>query len=126
MTTAPEGGADADDSRSGNRSLAGTARAGHLEGVNVRVGSSNVDPIEDCHRESDCPLSSISLPSSSRSQSDRGLDSAERSPDGEPEARGRGKSERSERNDAGRSRSLSAGWREVAEWCHAGEGTGHE
>jgi hypothetical protein len=39
------------------------------------------------------------------SKSERGLDSAEWSPEGEPEARASGKSERSERNDGGRSRS---------------------
>ena len=64
--------------------------------------------------------------SSARSQRSRGLDSEERSPKGDPDDRGSGKSERSERNDAGRSLSLSAGWRAVAAACHAGEGAGHE
>ena len=38
---------------------------------------------------------------SARSQRSRGLDSEERSPKGDPDDRGSGKSERSERNDAG-------------------------
>ena len=66
---------------------------------------------------------------SSRSQSERGLDSAEWSPEGEPEARASGKSDREgakTSGGSGRSLSLSAGWEEVAAACHAEEGTGHE
>jgi len=123
--SAPERGAGSDDSHRGKGSVAGIARWEHLGGWCVRTGSSNADAIEDCPL-SDGSFSISSLASSSRSQRSRGLDSAERPPEGGSEARGSGKSERSERNDAGRSLSLSAGWRAVAAACHAGEGAGHE
>jgi hypothetical protein len=113
--SAPERGAGSDDPT--GIGLWQDRPVGHLWTGCVRTGSSYPEAIDS---------NALRASGSSRSQSDRGLDSAERSPDGEPEARGRGKSERSERNDAGRSRSLSAGWREVAERLHAGEGTGHE
>jgi len=62
--SAPEGGAGSDDSYSGSRSLAGTARAGHLDRGVVRTGSSNADPNQ---------FSATAATGSSRSQSERDL-----------------------------------------------------
>jgi len=101
---------------------------GH-RGRYVRTGSSCADPIQFCYRESSGSFSISLLPSSSRSQSDRGLDSAERSAAAEPEARGSGKSgaARSDRRETSGGEAVpSAGWREVAERLHAEEGQRHE
>jgi len=121
---------DRSDDPTGLRDLWQDRPAGHLDGVIVRTGSSNADAIQFCPR-SRCSTSPISSSaSSSRSQSDRGLDSAERSAVAEPEARGSGKSggkRRDRRETSGGSGAVpSAGWREVAEWCHAEGGVGHE
>ena len=75
----------------------------------VRTGSSYADAIQR-YPLSDAHTTVVTSLSRSITQSERGLDSAERSPEGDPEARASGKSERSERNDGGRSRSR----REVA------------
>ena len=127
--SAPERGAGSDDPHRGVGSVAGIARWVTLGKVIVRTGSSNVDAIEFCHRTCvACPFS-ISA-SSSRSQSERGLDLADPSPEGERSARASGKSDgtRSDRSEtsSGGCGELSAGWREVAEQLHAEEGTGHE
>jgi len=55
----------------------------------------------DFNAESVSHVSAITPLAVARSQSDRGLDLADPSPKGERSARGRGKSERSERNDGG-------------------------
>ena len=95
--TAPKGGAGSDDPT--GRELFGRQDrpAGHLWTGCVRTGSSNANPYQFIATPTD----------SARSQRSRGLDSAERSPEGDPEARGSGNRERSERNDAARSRWLS-------------------
>ena len=86
----------------------------------VRTGSSCAEAID----------SNATTTGGAFTQRSRGLDSAERSPDGEPEARGSGKSDgtRSDRSETtgGRGGELSAGWREVVEELHAGEGMSHE
>lgn len=119
--TAPQRGAGADDPHRGNGSVAGIARWVTLGRVIVRTGSSYANVIQ---------FSARVTTGSTRSQRSRGLDSAERSPKGDPEARGSGKSDgkRSDRSETtgGRGGELSAGWREVAEQLHAEEGTGHE
>jgi len=78
---APKGGADSDISF--GREI-------------VRVGFSYAERIQ---------ITVASCNQRSYGKSERGLDLAERSPEGEPEARASGKSERSERND-----SLLRGW----------------
>jgi len=72
--------------------------------------------------------SGCQTPDSAKTQSERGLDSAEWSAEAEPEARASGKSDgkRSDRRETSGGAVPSAGWREVAEWCHAEGGVGHE
>jgi len=86
----------------------------------VRTGSSRADPIQ----------LSATTTGGAFSQRSRGLDSEERSPSGDPDDRGSGKSDgtRSDRSETsgGSCSELSAGWREVAEELHAEEGLSHE
>jgi hypothetical protein len=70
----------------------------------VRTGFSYADAIQR-YPLSDAYTAVVTPLSEPITQSERGLDSAEWSPEGDPEARASGKSERSERNDGGRSRS---------------------
>jgi len=88
--SAPEWGAGSDEP-TGRLCFRKVGPSDGHRGRCVRTGSSYAVPIEFS------PTST----GASRSQSERGLDLAERSPEGEPEARASGKSERSERNDGG-------------------------
>jgi len=106
----------------------GFGRTGPSDGLlsgSVRTGSSDADPIEFCPTSQRLPLLGRS-----RAQSERGLDSAEWSPEGDPEARASGKSgaARSDRRETsgGSGGVPSAGWRAVAAACHASGGQGHE
>ena len=112
--SAPKGGAGSDEPT--GRVLWQVRPTGLCGRSVVRTGSSNA------HRNQ----SNATPTDSVRSQSDRGLDSAERSPDGEPEARGSGKREerqRRPRTTAGGAEAVpSAGWRSVAEALDASGG----
>jgi hypothetical protein len=92
-------------------------------GSSSRHDSKSVVPCsEACEAVSQVP----SCPA--RSQSERGLDSAEWSPAGDPEARVSGKSaaQRSEQRETSGVAELSMGWRGVAAACHAQGGQHHE
>lgn len=126
--SAPERGAGSDDSHRATDLWKDSPSGTPWPGV-VRTGSSNAEVNQSCPvsvSSENTPLSACDA----KTQSERGLDSAERSPDGEPEARASGKSDgtRSDRSEtsSGGCGELSAGWREVAEQLHAEEGTGHE
>jgi hypothetical protein len=115
--TAPERGAGSDDP-TGQLFGRQDRPAGHLEGGEVRTGSSDADDIQLC----------ATTTSGANPQSERGLDSAEWSPYGEPEARASGKSaaKRSEASEttggSGAEAVPSAGWRAVAEALDASGG----
>ena len=116
---------DRSDDPTGLRDLWQDRPAGHLGRDVVRTGSSNAErdkanpnqPIE-----TNLPRQTVSTAYSAFTQSERGLDSAERSPEGDPEARASGKSggTRSDRSET------SCGWRGVAVALHAEEGQRHE
>jgi hypothetical protein len=88
--SAPKGGAGSD--KPAGPGLWQVRPEGHLGMGGVRTGSSNADANQLFHRSRVSSSCSISMADSARSQSERGLDSAERSPSGEPEARASGKS----------------------------------
>ena len=100
MTTAPEGGADSDEP-TGRLVVGGRpARQDTFDRGCVRVSFSYANhnqpfPVTEC-RSSGCQT-----PDSAKTQSERGLDSAERSAEAEPEARASGKSDgtRSDRSE---------------------------
>jgi hypothetical protein len=110
---------DRSDDPTGLRDLWQDRPAGHLDRDVVRTDSSYAKPIDS---------NAGGATGSSRAQSERGLDSVSASPEGDRRTRASGKSDgtRSDRSETSGGAELSAGWREVAEWCHAGEGTGHE
>ena len=116
----PTKGAGSDESHRDNGSVAGFARRDSCGKGIVRTGSSRADPIQ----------LSATTTGGAFSQRSRGLDSEERSPSGDPDDRGSGKSDgtRSDRRETsgGSCSGLSAGWREVAEELHAEEGLSHE
>jgi len=118
--SAPKGGAGSDDPTGLDLRCGRQGRpAGHQWKGVVRTGSSCAERID-----SNAPAAT----DSANSQSERGLDSAERSPDGEPEARASGRREerqgRPKTTAGGRCDEAvpSAGWREVAEALDASGG----
>ena len=101
MTTAPERGADADDPTGRNCLVDRIARRDTCVGAGeVRVSSSNAE-VNQSYPATSRLSNGVLKACVSRFQSERGLDSAERSPEGEPEARASGKSDgtRSDRSE---------------------------
>jgi len=115
MVTAPRRGADA-------ICVCGYANAE----INCGMLMNRISPFVDKQYEF-CALAASGV---AGSQSERGLDSAEWSPEGDPEARASGKSgaARSDRRETsgGGGAGLAVGWCEIVEQLHAWEGSRHE
>ena len=112
----PKRGDRSDDSHRGVGSVAGIAQWDTLGKVVVRTDSSNADAIQFC----------ATTTGTVRSQSERDLDLPEPRGSGEGRASGKSDGKRSDRRETSGGAVPSAGWREVAEWCHVEGGVGHE
>jgi len=111
--SAPQGGAGSDESHRAMDLWQDSPSGTPWPGV-VRTSFSNADALEFC------PTTG-----SATSQSERGLDSADPSPDGERSARASGISDRQGAPPSSCA-GLSAGWREVSYRLSAEEGQSHE